>query len=172
MIELLRDRRTIRVYENRPVAPESVEILKEAALRSPSSRRKDPWQFVFVESREKIETLSRCKEHGSGVLKGAPFAIVVCADENVSDVWVEDCSIASILLQLTAQSLGLGSCWVQVRNRRHSEEISSDRYVHDVLELPEHWRVESIIAVGYPAEQREGKPREELDYGKIRYVTG
>jgi hypothetical protein len=47
------------------------------------------------------------------------IGIVVCGDRTQSDVWIEDCSIASILAQMASQSLGLGSCWIQVRNRMH-----------------------------------------------------
>ena len=57
-------------------------------------------------------------------LETAPLAVVICADETLNDAWIEDCSIASILLQLTAQSIGLGSCWIQIRNRMYSEKIS------------------------------------------------
>ena len=51
MIELLRNRRSIRKYTDRDIEPEKVEILKEAILRSPSSRNFDPWEFVFVDDR-------------------------------------------------------------------------------------------------------------------------
>jgi nitroreductase len=83
-------------------------------------------------------------------------------------VWIEDCSIASILLQLTAQELGLGSCWIQIRNRMHSDELSSEKYIQDLLKMPENFRVLSIVTVGYPDQQREGKPFDELQFEKIR----
>jgi len=52
MIELLRKRRSIRVYEDRKIEPEKIEILKEALLRSPSSRNINPWEFIFVDDKE------------------------------------------------------------------------------------------------------------------------
>ena len=51
----------------------------------------------------------------------------------LSDVWIEDCSIAAIIVHLAAESLGLGSCWIQVRNRQHNAETTSEDYVRDVL---------------------------------------
>ncbi len=120
MIEILRTRRSIRKYEKKPVDEGLVAVLKEALLRCPSSRGINPWTFVFVDEAGVIDKLSRSKEYGSEFLKGAPLAIVVCGDETKSDVWVEDCSIASIVAHLTAHSLGLGSCWIQIRNRDHS----------------------------------------------------
>ncbi|RMG69252.1 MAG: NAD(P)H-dependent dehydrogenase/reductase, partial [Nitrospirae bacterium] len=148
---------------------EKIELILEAALRSPSSRSLNPWEFVVVTDRDLIEKLSRAKEHGSSFLKGAPLAFVVCADPARCDVWIEDCSIASILIQLQAQDLGLGSCWVQIRKRMHSAELTAEDYVKKVLDLPEHWVVESIIGIGYPAEEKKPHPAESLQHGKVHY---
>lgn len=168
MIDILRQRRSIRKYTDQPIEQKKVDTLKEAALRSPSSRNFNPWEFIFVDNKDTITKLADCKQHGSAFMAGATLAIVVLGDENKSDVWVEDCSIASILLQLTAQSLGLGSCWVQVRNRQSPEDLSSEKFIHHLLHIPENMRVESVIALGYPAEQRDAKPIEELQYEKIK----
>ncbi len=168
MINLLRTRRSIRKYTEQPIESEKIEILKEAVLRSPSSKGINPWVFVFVEEPETIQQLKNCKLHGAGPLETAPLAVVICADETVNDAWVEDCSIASILLQLTAQSIGLGSCWIQIRNRMHSETISSEKYVQELLDIPANFRVVSIVSVGYPVKMREGKKFEELQFEKIR----
>jgi len=167
MLEILRKRRSIRRYQKKEIEPEKIELLKEAALRSPSSRAIKPWQFVFVTDRSILEKLSRAKKDGSGFLKGAGLGVVVCADENESDVWIEDCSIASIILQLEALSLDLGSCWIQIRNRMHDVERSSEDYIRGVLELPQNIRIESIVSIGYPDEEKVPIPRDQLDYHKI-----
>lgn len=168
MIELLRKRRSIRKYTEKAVEPEKIEILKEAVLRSPSSRSFDPWEFIFVDDRELLKQLSVCKPHGASFLKGAVLGIVVCAEEQKSDVWVEDCSIASILVQMAAQSIGLGSCWIQIRNRNYDEQLTSEEYIRKLLNIPGGVKVESIIAIGYPAEEKEPVPQESLKYEKIR----
>jgi len=168
MIELLRQRRSIRKYTEQKIEPGKLEILKEAVLRSPSSKNINPWEFIFVDDAELIQQLKSSKPHGVSPLLTAPLAVVICADETKNDVWVEDCSIASILLQLTAQSIGLGSCWVQIRNRMHSETVSAEKYIQQLLNIPEKFRVLSIVAIGYPQQQREGKPFDELQFGKIR----
>jgi nitroreductase len=167
MLDILRKRRSIRRYKDREIEPEIIEQLKEAALRSPSSRGINPWRFLFVTDEAKLEELSKAKPSGSSFLKGARLGVVVSAKEDESDVWVEDCSIASIILQLTGQSLGLGSCWIQIRERMHSDHQSAEDYVKEVLHLPESTRVESMIAFGYPDENRSPVPKEELDYEKI-----
>lgn len=168
MIELLRKRRSIRKYTEKAVEPEKIEVLKEALLRSPSSRSFDPWEFIFVDERELLNQLSVCKPHGASFLKGAALGIVVCADEQKSDVWVEDCSIASILVQMVAQSIGLGSCWIQIRNRNYDDKLTSEGYIRKLLNIPDGVKVESIIALGYPAEEKEPVPQESLKYEKIR----
>ena len=168
MIELLRKRRSIRKYTDKAIEPEKIEILKEAVLRSPSSRSFDPWEFIFVDDRKLLKQLSLCKPHGAGFLEGAALGIVICADEQKSDVWVEDCSIASILVQMAAQSIGLGSCWIQIRNRKFGHDMTSEDYIRKLLNVPGGIKVESIIAIGYPAEKREPVPQESLKYEKVR----
>ncbi|HUV67187.1 MAG TPA: nitroreductase family protein [Sedimentisphaerales bacterium] len=168
MIELLRARRSIRKYIDRPLEPQKIEILKEAVLRSPSSRNIDPWEFIFVDQRELLRKLASAKPHGARFLAEAALGIVICADGDKSDVWVEDCSIASILVQMVAQSIGLGSCWIQIRNRMFDDKVTSEDYIKGVLNMPEHVKVESIVAIGYAAEAREPLPREELKDEKIR----
>ena len=168
MIELLRNRRSTRKYSDKKIEPEKIGILKEALLRSPSSKNINPWEFIFVDKPEQILQLKKCKPHGNTPLATAPIEVVICADETKNDVWIEDCSIASILLQLTAQSLQLGSCWIQIRNRMYSETISSEKFIQQILHIPENFRILSIVSIGYPAALREGKPFEELQFEKIR----
>ena len=167
MLDILRKRRSIRSYEDKEIESEKIELLKEAVLRSPTSRGINPWRFVFITDRSKLEELSRAKESGSSFLKGARLGVVVCAAGDESDVWVEDCSIASIVLQLCAQTLGLGSCWIQIRKRMHSDSLTSEDYVKRVLSLPENLKVESMIAFGYPDEKKSPIPKDQLEYDKI-----
>ncbi|HPB67688.1 MAG TPA: nitroreductase family protein [Candidatus Omnitrophota bacterium] len=171
MIDLLRKRRSVRAYLNQPIEPEKVSILKEALLRSPSSRDLQPWMFIFVEEENVLTHLSRVKVHGSAFLAGAPMGIVVLGDESASDVWIEGCSVASAVVMLTATSLGLGSCWVQIRNRQHSPSESAENYIRKTLRIPENFRVESIIAIGYPDEEKAGVPLSELRFDKIKTGT-
>lgn len=168
MIELLRNRRSIRKYTDESIEPEKIKLLKEAVLRSPSSRNFDPWEFIFVDDRELLKQLALCKQNGTKFLEGAALGIVICADGQMSDMWIEDCSIASILVQMVVQSIGLGSCWIQIRNRVFDENTTSEDYIKDLLNMPGHMKVESIVAIGYPAEKREPVPQENLKYEKVR----
>lgn len=168
MIDLLRKRRSIRKFTADKVPPEAIRTIVEAALRSPSSRGINPWEFILVDDPETLQKLSGSKQHGAEFLKNAPFAVVVCADSTKSDVWIEDCSIAAIIIQLTALSLGLGSCWAQIRNRMHDVGGTAECFVQNLLGLPEQIKVESIIGIGYPAESKRPVPAGQLQPGKIK----
>jgi nitroreductase len=171
MMELLRARRSIRAYTDQAIEPEKLALLKEALLRSPSSRNLDSWEFIFVDDRERLTKLAVCKPHGADFLADAALGIVVCGDSRASDTWIEDFAIASILVQMVAQSIGLGSCWVQIRNRRFDDQTTSEQYLQQLLHIPEHIKVESIIALGYPAEQREPLSRADLKDAKVHTNT-
>lgn len=169
MIDLLSKRRSIRKYTGKAIDKKTLELLTEALLRSPTSRNNKPWEFILVDEPELLSKLSKAKEHGSSFLDKAALGIVVCADSTKSDVWVEDCSIATILAQMTAQSLGLGSCWIQIRKRQHDEKTTAEKYIQKLLGLPKHIKVESIVSIGYPNEEKKPIPKSELDYQKIRH---
>jgi len=168
MIDLLRSRRSIRKFKDEKIAPELIETIVEAALRAPSSRGINPWEFILVDDAAIMAKLSAAKQHGSQFLKNAPLGIVVCADTAKSDVCIEDCSIAAIIVHLTAHSLGLGSCWVQIRNRQHGPGKSSEAYIREVLGIPEQIMVQAIIGIGHPAEKKMPVNAESLQSDKIR----
>jgi nitroreductase len=165
--ELLKSRRSIRKFQDREVEKGKTDTILKNALLSPSSRARRPWEFIAVSDSELLKTLSGCREHGSQFLTGAPLGIVVVADPEACDVWVEDSSIASIIIQLSAQSLGLSSCWIQVRKRFHSGDIKAEDYIKGVLGIPPKYSVECIVAIGYPAEEKGAYSDSELLYDKI-----
>lgn len=165
--KLIGKRRSIREYLPQLVEAEKVAQIVEAALRVPSSRGLNPWEFIVVDDPDLITGLAKAKQHGSSFLKGAPLAVVVCADPQKCDVWIEDASIAAIYISLAAEALGLGSCWIQIRERMQTETKTAEEFVREVLMIPQNIKVESIIAIGYPDRQIKGHQREELQFGKI-----
>jgi len=173
-LSLLRNRRSIRKFQPTPVPGDKVGQLVEALLRSPSSRGFNPWNFIVVTDPVVLKQLAGAKEHGSAFLAEAPLAVVVCADPTKSDVWIEDCSIAAVIVHLAAASLDLGSCWVQIRERRHDPATSANDYLTQTLGLPADYRVEAIVGIGYPAEEKAPHPRQSLLYERVshnRYGT-
>ena len=161
-LPLIRGRRSIRRFAPRPVEPAKIARLAEAALRAPSSRGLNPWEFVFVDDPARLARLSQAKPHGATFLAKAPLGVVVCADPGRCDVWVEDCAIAVTYLQLAAQAEGLGSCWIQIRLRQHAGGAPAAQHVRQALGLPERLEVEAFVAIGHPAEELPPHPPESL----------
>lgn len=167
MIEtLLRGRRTVRVFSERKPEEQTVRTILEGALMSPSSKGTKPWEFVVVTERERLNKLAVAKSNAHA-LETAPLAIVIVGDPEKTDVWVEDCAIAATHIYLGAEDLGLGSCWVQIRNRLHSPESPAEQYVRDVLEIPSSMAVACIIAIGYAAEEKPQHDPGRLPLEKI-----
>lgn len=170
-LELLRKRRSIRQFLPRAVESSKIDALIEAAVRSPTSRGRNPWEFIVVNDQKLLNKLGNAKQHGSAFLSDAPLAIVVTADKDKSDVWTEDCSIAAIIMQLAAEELGLGSCWVQIRLRPHDAGSTAESFVKDLLGLPDTHVVECIVGIGYPAEQKPGHLAENLPFAHVHRNT-
>lgn len=165
MLEILQNRRSVRKFTEQKIEDEKIESLKKALLLSPTSRNLEPCEFIMVRNKETLEKLSKLKSAGSSFIAGCDTAFVICGDTEKSDVCIEDCSIASIVLQLTAETLGLKSCWAQVRLR--SGEKPSEEYVKELLDLPDSFTVVSVIGIGYPAEEREPRSDDTLKTEKI-----
>lgn len=165
--ELIQKRRSARKFTEQELTQEEVVTLLKAALMSPSSKRTNCWQFIAIDNKETLLALSKCKEKGAEFLKDAALAIVVMGDPLTSDVWIEDTSIASLMIQLQAEDLGLGSCWIQVRERFTATGMPSDEYVHGLLDIPLQLQVLSVIAIGHKGMERKPFNEEHLQWEKI-----
>ena len=165
--DLIKNRRSMRKFTDEELSQDQVVTLLKAALMSPSSKRSNPWQFIVVDDKETLQQLSICKEMGASFLKDAALAIVVMADPLASDVWIEDAAIASLMIQLQAEDMGLGSCWIQVRERFTATGIPSGDFVHNVLDIPLQLQVLSIVAVGHKGMERKPFNEEHLQWEKI-----
>ena len=165
--ELIKNRRSMRKFTDEELTQDEVVTLLKAALMAPTSKRSNCWQFVVVDDRELLKELSHCKEQSSQFIADAALAIVGMADPVSSVVWIEDASIASIYLQLQAEDMGLGSCWVQVRERYTAAGMASDEFIHGLLDIPLQLQVVSVIAVGHKGMERKPFNEEHLQWEKI-----
>lgn len=167
--EIIKSRRSTRKFTEQPIDPNKIKLLEKCALLSPTGKRKNHWDFIFVENSNTLSQLAKSKTHGSILIEGAKLAVVVIGDPTVSDTWIEDCSIAAIMLQLQAEDLGLGSCWVQINKRAHSVDQSSENFVKETLSIPSEKGVLSIIAIGHPEKRRAPIKESELLREKIHF---
>ncbi len=171
MYNLLKNRRSIRKYKEEKVNEGVADLLLKSILKSPSGNNINPWEIIYVDDKELISKLAISKAKGARFLANAPQCLVILADELKTDVWIEDASIAATIAHLTAESLGLGSCWIQIRNRLTSDGMSSEEYVRELMSIPSNIRVEAIIAFGYPDEQKKPRSEESLQLGKV-FING
>ena len=165
--QLLIKRRSIRKYTDEKLSPDDVKMILEAALLSPTSKNKHSWEFIAVEDKEMLTKLANCKPNYAGFLSDAALGVVVAGNTILSDAWIEDASIAAINMQLQAESLNIGSCWIQVRGRMFSETITSGDYINDILDIPMPLEVLCIIAFGKKVKKRSLADVDNLNWEKV-----
>lgn len=169
--ELLLNRHSIRRYTGQPISAEDVKLIIEAALTAPTSKSKRPWNFVAVEDRDTLQKLSAFKPRYQTSVAGATLAVVITADPEESDMFAEDCAIAAVFMQLQAEALGIGSCWVQVRGRYAQDDEPSENVVRDLLGVPYSQVVECVVTFGYSAETRRPQDPEKFRWDKVHIGT-
>jgi nitroreductase len=155
-LEAISTRRSIRLYTGQPIASEIIEKLLRAAMQAPSAGNQQPWQFVVVAERARLNALAEALPYGK-MLQQAAAGVVVCGDlgrEKSAGYWVQDCSAATQNLLLAAHALGLGAVWIGVYPR--DDRV---RAVQARLGLPEGVIPLCVVALGYPAEQKGGVDR-------------
>ena len=169
VLETIRKRRSIRNFDHQDIPKETIQDILTAAFFSPSSSNRRPWHFVLVSDKGLIEKLSKARDGSSSFASSAPMVIAVCSDSEIAGRWIEDSSIAATLLQLTATELGLGSCWIQIRDTVHSEDQSGEDYVREVLGIPSSIRVLCMIALGFPAQDKSPHQDDEFMPDRVHW---
>ena len=148
VFEAVRTVLAVRAYQDRPVPPDMVRRIIEAAHLTASSMNRQPWHFIVVDDRDTIRRLAEVAKTGP-YIAGAPLAIVVALEE--SRFAESDAGRAVQSMVLAAWEQGLGSNWVGF----HGLEA-----VKPILGIPDALDVLAIIPFGYPA-QPAGKGKKE-----------
>lgn len=162
--EMIEKRRSVRRFDGRHVSEEDIAKMLRAALSAPSSKNVRSSSFMVVENPELLRSLSEMRDFGSAFIKDAPLAILVMGDATLTDLWVDNAAISATYLQLSAEALGLGSCWVHVNGRPRKKEDpaagTAEEYLRTFLPVPAGRHVLCAIAVGYPATDTHHKKTE------------
>lgn len=170
LLKVMQQRRSIRKYTGERIPEDMLEKILQAGLLSPSARNLRPWEFIIVRNKETLKILADSRQENIGrMLEGADCAIVVLADSSKAIFWIEDSSSAMTNMHLMASYLGIGSCWVQGRDRMATETLSTEDVVRDRLGFPENYSLEAILALGMPAVKLEKRKLEELEKEKIHW---
>ena len=168
-IDMLKKRRSIRQYTKEAVTGEQLQLVINAGLLSPSSRSIRPWELIVVQNKDTLQKMSECRVGSAKMLANASAAVVVIANAEKSDVWMEDCSIVMSNMHLMADSLGLGSCWIQGRLRMTPNDTTTEDYLRDLLGYPADYRLEATLSLGIPAEEKAQTELSALSADKIHY---
>lgn len=169
LLEMMLNRRSVREYTGEKIPKEKLQKVLQAGLLSPSGRHKTPWEFVVVQDPEQLKKMVSCRKCGSKMLENAGCAVVVFADSEKTDVWTEDASVAMGYMHLMADSLGLGSCWIQGRLREAEDGRTTEEFCRELLGVPETYRLEAILSLGMIEKHPESHRLDELLQEKIHF---
>ena len=150
-LNILFARRSIRAYSGEPISQADIQSLLEAGMAAPSGSNMKPWHFVVTTDAPTLRALADRHPYGK-MLAGAALAIAVCGDPAVSDWWVQDCSAATENILVAVSGLGLGGVWLGCHGRPEREQA-----VRDVLGIPRHTGVLSLLSIGHPAEDKPAR---------------
>ena len=156
VLEAIHTRRSIRKYAEGPVDDAQVEILLRAAMAAPSAGNQQPWQFVIVRDKARLQEITRIHPYAAMAPKAA-LGILVCGDTRVErypGYWVIDCAAAVQNLLLAAHAVGLGAVWTGIHPMRDREEAFAKLFATPSGVVPH-----SFIPLGHPAEEKKSEDR-------------
>lgn len=149
-MEAIFKRRSVRRYQDVPISDEDITKLLKAAMRAPSAKNVQPWEFVVMKNRESMIKITEFHPFAT-MLNNAACTIVVCGNSSLDeeyDFWIQDCSAATENILLEAVHLGIGGVWLGIYPIE--ERITG---MQKLLELPEYIIPLSAVALGYPAKE-------------------
>lgn len=171
LIQMMQNRRSVRKYTEEPVSEENLKKVIQAGLLSESGKALRPWEFVVVRNKETLKKMVDCRAGKAKMLEGADCAVVVLGDSDKTDVWTEDCSVAMTNMHLMADSLGLGSCWLQGRLRTAEDGRDTEDFLRDILGYPANYKLQAVLVLGMPAEHAPAYSLDELPMEKVHAET-
>ena len=167
MLQTILNRRSVRQYTDEAIPEEKLNAILCAGLAAASSKNRRPWEFVLVQDRAMLDRLCDCRPGAGNLLGKCQAAIVVCADTEAVDVWVEDCASAITQMHLMADALGVGSCWLQVRLRKAADGRDTADVVRQLLGIPGKYALMAMLTLCMPASHPAPHTVEELLLDKI-----
>ncbi len=165
-MDVIYRRRSIRSFRAEALSEDQLFTCIKAGMNAPSAGNEQPWQFLIINQRSLLDEIPKFHPH-SKMLKEAPAAILVCGDLSLrkyEEYWIQDCAAATQNILLTITDLGLGGVWLGIYPRK--DRVSK---MKSLVNLPDHVVPFSLIAVGYPAEEKP--PKNIFDRNRIHFNT-
>lgn len=175
VIETIMARRSVRKYLDKPVEHSKLEVIAKCGINAPNGMNKQPWAIRIVESQDYIKEVTKIfvkanpeqakrDPNFKNMFRNAPNIICIATPKGGDDG--VNAGLLGENMILAAQSLGLGTCCLGGPVRFLQTNAEAKPYL-DKLNIPEGYELNYIIAVGYPDETPEAKPR---DTSKIEYI--
>ncbi len=154
VFEAIKERRSIRKYKKEPISDDLVLKVIEAAIWAPSSKNRQPWEFIIIRNEDTKRKLAELAPFGRFIAE-APVVIAVVTDPRKSPAFhMVDGACAVQNLLLAAHALGLGTCWIGTMDRERAKEI---------LGIPKDLHLLTVIPLGYPDERPKAPHRKPLE---------
>ena len=155
-MDFIKSRRSIRRFTDKKISEEDLMDILAAAMAAPSAGNEQPWEFVVINDKQIMESIMAVHPYAKA-LRTANLAVTVCGNTDLQlyeGFWVQDCSAATQNILLEATEKGIGSLWIGVYP--NEERIGP---IREILGLPENVIPLSIVALGYPDEEKEPSKR-------------
>jgi nitroreductase len=153
VLELMKDRRSIRKFKPDMIKNEEIQMILEAARWTQSASNRQPWRFIVIKNRETISKLQSAARFGNFVAE-APVVIAIIADKKRSPKWyIHDTSMLAHQMCLMAWSLNIGTCWIGSMDRDKAALI---------LGLDKNEHVTTILPFGYFDKKPSATSRKDL----------
>lgn len=164
VLTAIQKRRSIRKFEKKALSKDELTTILNAGFCAPSGMNKRPWHFIVVQKKKDLAKLAEVNSHAK-MVKDCAAAIIVCGDQAVQsnkELFYADCFAATQNILLSSYGLGIGSVWTAVL-------ANSDirKYIIETYQLPVKTIPVAMIALGYPAEEKEEVNR--FEKAKIHY---
>jgi len=168
-LQAILTRISVRKFSGREISQEALRRILEAGMSGPSCVNSRDWSFVVVRDREMLNKMADANGRPAQPLRSADVGILVCGDlqrafAGAPDYWVIDGAIAAQNLTVAAEALGLGSVWLGTWPQM--QRVTGQA---ELFGLPEHIVPHSILAFGYPADERELPLRDHWEEDRIHW---
>lgn len=163
---VIHSRKSVKSFTGATVSIEALAKIVRAGMAAPTAVNKQPWSFVVVTDRQKIDALAAELSNARGINK-AGAVIIVCAEPEKAnlqskDFAIIDASLASENILLATEALGLGGHWTA--SYPYEDKM---KHVRTVLGIPANIIPLNIILVGVPT--GEDKPKDKYQKDKIHW---